>query len=146
MSKPTLATIALLASVQMAGAQSNETAALTATVEDVRNSAGVLIIAAFDKATAFEAMDVANAVAMAVVPAAQGDVSITFHDLPTGRYAIAAIHDENRNLELDQSGEVPTEGYGFTAMGPSGLAPRFENAATKVDLNVTSSLALKYWN
>jgi uncharacterized protein (DUF2141 family) len=144
--KTILTATAILASVQIAGAQSIETAALTATVEDVRNSTGSLIIAAFNEADAFEAMDVANAAAMAVVPATQGEVSITFHDLPTGRYAVAAMHDENLNLELDQEDDVPTEGYGFVAMGPSGLPPRFEDAAKTVEQSATSSLTLRYWN
>jgi len=125
---------------------SAETGALTANVDGIRNSNGVLVVAAFDDATAFEAMDVMNAAALAIVPASQGRVSVTFHDLPTGSYAIAALHDEDRDGDLDLDGEVPTEGYSFAAMGRSGLPPRFDDALTLVGQGAARTLSLLYWN
>lgn len=121
-------------------AVSAETGALTANVDGIRNSNGVLVVAAF------EAMDVMNAAALAIVPASQGRVSVTFHDFPTGSYAIAALHDEDRDGDLDLDGEVPTEGYSFAAMGRSGLPPRFDDALTLVGQGAARTLSLLYWN
>ncbi len=44
------------------------------------------------------------------------DVSFEFSDIKPGTYAIAVIHDENRNGELDSNFfGIPTEGYGFSS-------------------------------
>ncbi|MDZ7756784.1 DUF2141 domain-containing protein [Rhodohalobacter sp.] len=40
---------------------------------------------------------------------------ILLEDIPYGRYALAIIHDENENFELDTNFfGVPKEGYGFS--------------------------------
>jgi len=42
-------------------------------------------------------------------------VIYTFKDIPNGTYAIAVIHDENENRELDKNFlGIPKEGYGFS--------------------------------
>lgn len=136
--------LALLCGIGSA-AQSAETAALKASIDGLRNANGVLIVAAFDKAKPFSSMDMAKAAALAVVPAREGSVSVTFHDLPVGSYAIAAFHDEDRDGDLDMKGEVPTEGYGFAAMGRRGLPSKFEDAAVAIEDAEGSKLRLKYW-
>lgn len=125
---------------------SADTGALTASVDGIRNSSGVLIVAAFDEATSFVAMDVMNAAALAIVPATEGRASVTFHNLPAGSYAIAVLHDENEDGDLDFEGEVPTEGYSFAAMGRSGLPPKFKDALTVVGSEASRTLSLHYWN
>ena len=48
-----------------------------------------------------------------------------FEDIPAGTYAIAAIHDENRNGKLDMNWlGVPKEGYGCRTMQKPWLAHR----------------------
>ena len=116
------------------------------TVDGLRNGKGAVIVADFDQADAFEAMDVTRAAAMAYLPATDTQISITFHDLPQGSYAFAALHDEDRDGELDMDGDVPTEGYAFAAMGLSGLPSKFEDAAVAAGKTATSNLRMKYWN
>lgn len=56
-----------------------------------------------------------------------------FH-IPPGRYAVAAIHDENSNQKLDRNFlGIPKEGFGF-ANNPRVLleAPSFEASAVNV--------------
>ena len=132
--------------VLSAPALAGETGALTARVDGIRNSNGILIVAAFDEAIAFEAMDVVNAAALAIVPANEGRVSVTFHDLPNGSYALAVLHDEDGDGDLDLDGKVPTEGYSFASMGRSGLPPRFGDALTIARPNASRTLSLLYWN
>ncbi|NOC47689.1 MULTISPECIES: DUF2141 domain-containing protein [unclassified Ruegeria] len=139
-SKLVVASVMTLASTLGASAQT-----LTATVQGVRNAEGDLIIAVFDDAKSFKAMDMTNAAALASVPAVKGLASVTFHNLPPGTYAIAGIHDENSNSNLDTEKDVPTEGYGFGGMGQNGLPPEFANAAVTVGTGVTANLKLKYW-
>ncbi|WP_372573600.1 DUF2141 domain-containing protein [Ruegeria jejuensis] len=127
-------------------AQAIETAPLSVTVEGLRNGKGAVIVAAFDQAVAFEAMDMSKAAAVAQIPAAGAKVSVTFHDLPQGTYAFAAMHDEDLDGDLGMKGEVPTEGYAFAAMGRRGLPSKFEDAAVATGATAKSTLRLKYWN
>ena len=71
-----------------------------------------------------------------------GSIRFVVRDLPPGRYAINAFHDENGNGQLDSNiVGVPTEGYGFandptSTFGP----PEFDAAA--VDLGDEPALAV----
>lgn len=70
----------------------------------------------------------------AMAPAARGVVTLTFKDVPPGRYAGMAFHDENSNKTLDRlpSGP-PSEGAAFSrdAMGMRG-PPKFSDAVIDV--------------
>jgi uncharacterized protein (DUF2141 family) len=71
-------------------------------------------------------------------PIVNGEANEEFH-LPAGKYAVAVIHDENRNHKLDRNFlGVPKEGFGF-ANNPRVLlsAPSFEAATTQVSCPVT---------
>lgn len=60
-------------------------------------------------------------------PAATGEITVTFEDLPAGDYAISLYHDINDNEELDKNlMGIPKEPFGFSndAMGTFG-APSF---------------------
>jgi uncharacterized protein (DUF2141 family) len=66
------------------------------------------------------------------VRATVGNIVVTFHNLPPGRYAVSAFHDENDNGRLDtDTVGFPTEGIGFSNEA-RGLPPDFAKAA--VDL------------
>ncbi len=64
---------------------------------------------------------------------ASGGVKVTFEGLPAGRYAVRMMQDLNGNNEMDYSGSMPTEPFGFSnitmLMGP----PSFGQSA--FDLN-----------
>ncbi len=139
-----LGTVALIAA-EPAFAQSAETAPLTIDIAGLRNAEGSVVVAAFDQAEAFENMNIDRAVALAVLPASSERVSVTLHNLPSGPYAVAVLHDEDNDSELGMDGQVPTEGYSFAAMGPSGLPPKFKDAAVSAAPDARVTLRLKYW-
>lgn len=143
-----MATLAAMiaAGGHLALAQSAPTEALTVAVNGVRNGEGTVIVAAFDDAAAFEAMDVTKAAALAYLPASSARVSVTFESLPPGTYAAAAMHDENLDGDLNMNGDIPTEGYAFADMGPSGLPTRFADAAVAAGRDAVSALKLVYWD
>ncbi len=143
--KSPLLTAAALATALSAPAYAAETAPITVNVDGVRNEVGAIVIAAFDNPDAFRNMDVTKAVALAQMPATGKTVSVTFQNMPKKKFAFAAMHDEDLDQVLDMSGGVPTEGYGFASMGPSGLPPKFEDAAVSAGKQVASVLRLKYW-
>ena len=54
---------------------------------------------------------------------------VHFDGLPTGKYALAVIHDANGNARLDTLAGIPREGFGFSRNPPIGFgAPRFAAA------------------
>ena len=68
--------------------------------------------------------------------AATETVSVTFHDLPPGRYAVTALHDENNNGKLDRDAPAfrrratasPTT-RASSCRRPTGTRPRSSSAA-----------------
>jgi len=108
--------MATLALVSMVGGAASPPAVadLTIEVRSLRNGTGVVGAALFDeeKASAFpdgEPLRTASALASPT------GVALVFTDLPAGRYAIALIHDENENGELDTNEYgMPSEGFGFS--------------------------------
>lgn len=71
-------------------------------------------------------------------PIASGAAIETFQ-IPPGRYAVAAIHDENGNHKLDRNFlGIPKEGFGFANNPRVALsAPSFNAAATQVSCPLT---------
>jgi uncharacterized protein (DUF2141 family) len=118
---------------------------LTITVTGVRSASGNVRVALFDQEAAFP--DSEKARTPLQVRAAEGAVKLTVKDLPPGRYALAAFHDENANGKLDRNFiGIPKEGYGFSndARGMAG-PPKFAAAAFTVGAaNQAVSLVLDY--
>lgn len=120
----------------------SQAATLTVTVLGLRSEVGELLIGVYDSAEGFKSALADSATKSALLPEAwrvvgaslrakPGFRSITFRDLPPGRYAIIVFHDENDNGLLDENAfGVPIEGYGFSndAQGLLG-APSFDAAA-----------------
>ena len=124
----------LPAQVAAAGSPSAElpAAALTVKVQGLRNSRGRVAVALFDGAAGFPARE--RAVRGQLVRIAGGRAAVTFHDLRPGIYAVAILHDENGNQEMDFNFlGMPLEGYGFSndaavLFGP----PSFARAAFRL--------------
>ena len=97
----------------------------------VQHERGALRIGLYSEPKTFRKE--AQAFAIQQIPAQAGTASVRFTDLPAGRYAIMAYHDEDANGELNRRfGMFPTEGYALsnnpTVMGP----PSFEDSAFEV--------------
>jgi len=118
---------------------------LTVTVSGIRNAAGLVSAGVFDSESSFAKPS--EAVASFRTKAMQGSVSFTVHDLPPGRYAVTAYHDENGNgrLDFDPTG-VPTEGYGVSRDARNPLAPpEFGKAAFElIDQNKSVTVKIGY--
>ena len=88
---------------------------LTIFVEGVNNKGGNIGVLIFKSSKGW-AEDRTAALKDITVAAHPGTVTITVPDLPAGEYAVAAVHDVNRNHKLDRnfvasrknSGDCPT--------------------------------------
>lgn len=79
-------------------------------------------------------------------PARPGEVAVTLPDLPSGRYAIALIHDENGNRRLDRkpSGR-PREGWGMSNNPKAVLrTPGFPAAAVTLACGARVEIRVQY--
>lgn len=122
-------------------------AELAIEVRGIRSGDGRLFVAIHGSQTSasFPAAD--GAVAALNQRASAGTLRFVLRDLPPGRYAVSAFHDENDNGELDVNlVGIPSEGYGFAndpgaAFGP----PDFEAAAVTIgDVSEAAVLTLSY--
>jgi uncharacterized protein (DUF2141 family) len=117
---------------------------LTVTVDHVRSDRGAILAAMYDSEASFMKQPLARATFK--VKAATGEVQYVFHDLPAGKYAITAFHDENANGQLDKNLiGIPKEGYGFSNSPGSLEPPPFSQAAFEFDGTTQSiNITLRY--
>ena len=111
----------LLAGLVLANAQQSAPAAtagqgytLTLQVEGVDEKDGNVGVLVFNSPKGW-AEDRQTALKDITVPAHQGTVTITIPGLPAGEYAVAVVHDVNKNHKLDKNfmGK-PTEQWGLS--------------------------------
>lgn len=116
-----------------------DAADLNVAVESVRSGKGQVKLMLFEREEGFRKEEQARQVL--AVPARMGSVISAFRDLPPGRYAVIAYHDENANDKLDlRFGMFPKEGYGLSNdYAPSG-PPKFKAAAIDVPNTGASSV------
>lgn len=106
---------------------------VTVVAKNLRNDRGVVRACLTNQAERFPTCDDPERSFKAVGDAA-GTVTLVFHDVPPGRYAVALLHDENGNGKADRAAMmIPKEGFGFSRdakvrFGP----PRFGEAAFDV--------------
>ncbi len=98
---------------------------------NIRNSNGTVDCALFESPTGFPIEFLHSATNVMVIKIRETHAVCDFENIPSGKYAIAVIHDENMNGKLDANLlGIPTEGYGFSnnAKGIVG-APSFSAAS-----------------
>ncbi len=87
---------------QQPAAASTSGYTLTVVVEGVNNLGGNVGLLVFNSAKGW-AEDRSTALKDITVPAHEGTVTITVPDLPAGTYAVALVHDVNKNHKLDRN-------------------------------------------
>lgn len=124
--------------------QSTDTVTITVTIEAIRNSSGSLGVALYNEDTEFPESDPFKAKEVSLN--SSGDLEVVFEDVPAGDYAIAVMHDENNNGDIDFNEQgMPLEGFGFSndAMGDMG-PPDFDQAAFTADKDTDVAITMIY--
>ena len=110
------------------------------TLDGVKSATGKLRASLYQLPETFRKED--KALKVINVPAVEGKTQVTFKDLPPGRYAIMAYHDEDANERLKlRFGMFPLEGYGLSnnpkVMGPPKFADSaFEHAGSTTNITI----------
>jgi uncharacterized protein (DUF2141 family) len=115
-------------------ARSDGTGTIEVTITGMRNDRGQLLINLFLSSDGFPS-DPERAF-RAVPQAIQGDeVRMVFEDVPAGRFAIAAFHDENENFKLDTNFlGIPRERWGVSRGSRGFLGPpSFDSAVLELE-------------
>jgi uncharacterized protein (DUF2141 family) len=126
-------------------AQSSSCPGIHINILDIRNSRGTLACALFQSSAGFPKEYLRHATSVMAVEIRDTQAGCEFVGIPPGTYALAVVHDENRNGKLDTNWlGVPTEGYGFSSDAKATLrAPSFSAASFRYDggiLDLTISL------
>ncbi|MFN4121883.1 MAG: DUF2141 domain-containing protein [Flavobacteriales bacterium] len=105
--------ISILAFMNMDSQQSNSK--LTINLNGLRNDKGNVMIGVYDKADGFPD-DYQKIYLQKIYPASDVISKPIIIEVPRNKkYAVAIIHDENKNNKLDTNFlGMPTEGYGFS--------------------------------
>ncbi|WP_420388593.1 DUF2141 domain-containing protein [Roseivirga sp.] len=141
----TLLTLILSIALLIPVTQKPKTITLTVVVDGIKNDNGYIGVALFDGYGDFPE---GEALASKYVEADGSSIEVTFENLESGEYALAIIHDENGNEEMDYNEyEMPTEGFGFSnnAMGEMG-PPDFSDASFTLASDNTHTIDLIYMN
>jgi uncharacterized protein (DUF2141 family) len=113
----------------------------------IRNSIGAVACALFEAPEGFPSEFLRFATNIMIVKVRATKATCDFADIALGTYALAVIHDENRDGELATNVMgMPKEGYGFSndAKGTLG-APSFEAASFSYNgESLIMTIALQY--
>ncbi len=107
---------------------------LHVTVEGLKNRKGLVCLSLFSHQQGFPEQGDRALKTQCVKATSATPVTVTFRNLATGSYAVAAIHDANQDGKLNRNSfGIPIEGFGFSEnpvirTGP----PSFQDAAVFV--------------
>jgi uncharacterized protein (DUF2141 family) len=124
----------LLAAAAASGQLTASRGEITVIMDDFRTDAGYARVALFDAKEGFP-YETEKARKVEFVKIKNYEARAVFTDIPYGTYAVAVLHDENANGEMDLNFfGVPTEGCGVSNNVPSTLSrPAFDDAKFKLD-------------
>lgn len=95
---------------------------LTLSIQHLRSHRGAVMICVTERTSAFPDCKGDSKARRLIVDADKAG-SIVVSGLAPGDYAVAVIHDENRNGRLDKRLVIPREGFGFSRNPPIGFGP-----------------------
>jgi uncharacterized protein (DUF2141 family) len=144
-----LAAVALLLLTPVTGqpAEPSSEGDITVEILALRNTAGQVLISLYNKAEGFPRDRDAVIESKIVTPIADTEFEVVFENYPHGDYAIAVLHDENMNTDMDFGFlHLPKEGYCFSNnVKPRLSAPSFKRAKFALSsAGVTQSLRMVY--
>jgi uncharacterized protein (DUF2141 family) len=122
--KAVMAAAIMLSSIRIEA----QTGSIELNISNIRNSEGLILVSVFNQAEGFPS-DTTKVLRSFVLEARHPSVVLYIDDLPYGDYAVALVHDENKNYQLDTNlVGAPVEGYGASGANKRFSAPVFRNS------------------
>ena len=114
-------------------------------VTGIESAEGEIACLLYDESEGFP-LEQENAVDTKRYAAVEGMLTCTFNDVPPGRYAVSAVHDENGNKKIDSNLFGTKEPWGVSNnVRPSSRPPRFVEASVTMspDRSLDLEVAIK---
>jgi uncharacterized protein (DUF2141 family) len=114
--------------------QPQETSSLTVDVSELRNSKGTVQFALYIREDAFPDENYKKCFRKLTGVIVNGTSTVTFENLPEGKYAVNILHDENNDGKIKKGIILPKEGIGFSNFQSIGFSnrPTFSKASFSV--------------
>lgn len=120
-----------------------ETYSLTIEVKNLRNAKGVVQFTLYNKDGSIPDEDYENYYKIVKGEIVNGSSTITFKNIPSGKYAVNILHDENMNGKIDKGFILPIEGIGFSNYQSIGLTNRPSFSKASFELKENKSINVK---
>ncbi len=123
-----------------------ETYSITIDVIGLRNSKGVVQFSLYNKDGTIPDEDYKKCCKILKEKIQNKSSTVTFSNLPLGKYAVNILHDENENGEIDKGFILPIEGIGFSNFQSIGLTnrPNFTKASFDLKNNINLNIKIIY--
>ncbi len=118
---------------------------VTISISNMRSKTGNVLVSVYNNKEGFPKEPEAAYIKMKITTAQAAKFQI--ENLPSGVYAFAVAHDENKNDEIDTGFlGIPKEGIGFSrnpsiSFGP----PKFEEAAYTINADGAFNIKMHYY-
>ncbi len=114
--------------------QKEETCSLTVDVSELRNSKGTVQFALYNREDALPDEHFKKYFKKLTGKIVNGASTVTFKNLPEGKYAVNILHDENNDGKIKKGIILPKEGIGFSNFQSIGISnrPTFSKASFSV--------------
>ena len=114
-----------------------ETCLLTVDVSGLRNSKGTVQFALYNREDAFPDEHYKKYFKKLIGEIVNGTSTVTFKNLPEGKYAVNILHDENNDGKIKKGIILPKEGIGFSNFQSIGFSnrPTFSKASFSVQID-----------
>lgn len=126
--------------------QKQETCSLTIDVSELRNSKGTVQFALYNREDAFPDEHYKKYFKKLTGEIVNGASSVTFENLPEGKYAVNILHDENNDGKIDKGFIKPIEGIGFSNFKKLGFSnrPSFSKASFSLIADKSIKVTIVY--
>jgi uncharacterized protein (DUF2141 family) len=123
-----------------------ETYTLTIKVNNLRNSKGLVQFALYNEDGSIPDEKYKKYYKKTTALINNNTSTITFNNLPSGRYAINILHDENKNGKIDKKFILPKEGIGFSNYTSIGFTngPKFSKASFELNSDTIRIVTIIY--
>jgi uncharacterized protein (DUF2141 family) len=121
--------------------------ALTVNLSGIRSQEGNVIVCLWrEQDENFPVCSTSSAFQRTTVAADSSSVTVTFRDVPSGEYAITAVHDQDKDGKLDRGfmGR-PEEGIALSNMTQERERPSFDRAKFTLEGENTITLSFMYF-
>ena len=119
--------------------QKQETFNLTIDVKELRSSKGTVVFALYNREDAFPDEHYKKYLKKETVKIVKGTSTVTFRNLPAGKYAVNILPDEDNDGKIKKGIILPKEGIGFSNK------PAFSKASFHLQSNETIKIKIIYF-